>query len=48
MSTFRRVGTILRAAHAQDFERKRRPEVGAEHANKSDDEEDDDNDNMEQ
>lgn len=26
------VGTMLHAAHAQDFERKRRPEVGAKNA----------------
>lgn len=37
-----RMGTILRDAHAQDFERKKRPELGASVASGKDDDSDDD------
>lgn len=33
---FARVGTVMHAAHAQDFERKRRPDLGADVAEESD------------
>lgn len=46
VSTFRKVGQILRTAHAQDFERKRRPEVG-KNANGDDDDDDDEEDDDE-
>lgn len=40
----RRVGSILHMAHAQDFERKKRPEAGREEVSKSSDSEDGDED----
>ncbi|KAL0259060.1 Xenotropic and polytropic retrovirus receptor 1 [Diplodia seriata] len=36
-----RVGTLLHAAHAQDFERRKKPEVGPSGGNDEDDEDDD-------
>jgi len=39
-----RVGTMLHAAHAQDFERKRRPEVGAKDAADDDTDEEEEED----
>jgi hypothetical protein len=40
----RKMGSILHVAHAQDFERKKRPEAGAEVEKSSEDENDDDDD----
>lgn len=40
----RKMGSILHVAHAQDFERKKRPEAGAEVDKSSEDENDDDDD----
>jgi len=39
-----RVGTLLHTAHAQDFERKRKPELGAAPVDDDDDDDDDDTD----
>lgn len=41
---FSRVGTILHAAHAQDFERRRRPELGKGDSVGLDEDDEDDND----
>ncbi|KAF1346085.1 hypothetical protein BDV97DRAFT_372078 [Delphinella strobiligena] len=44
---FSRVGTMLHSAHAQDFERRRRPELGsraADNIGEADDDDDDDDD----
>ncbi|KAF2021225.1 EXS-domain-containing protein [Aaosphaeria arxii CBS 175.79] len=42
-----RVGTILRSAHVQDFEKKRKPELGARGTAKIDDDDTDDDDDEE-
>lgn len=42
---FSRVGTILHSAHAQDFERRRRPELGSKAADNIGEADDDDDDN---
>ncbi|GAB7347012.1 hypothetical protein MBLNU459_g3160t1 [Dothideomycetes sp. NU459] len=41
---FSRMGTLLHSAHAQDFERRRRPEVGRNGSGSMDDDDDDDDD----
>lgn len=40
-STWSRVGTLLHSAHAQDFERRRKPELGASQYDQDDDDDDD-------
>lgn len=44
MRAFSRVGTILHAAHAQDFERRRRPELGRDESGVMDEDDEDDHD----
>ena len=41
MRAFSRVGTLLHTAHAQDFERRRRPEFGVSGVDDDDDDDDD-------
>lgn len=41
---FRQAGNTMRSAHAQDYERKRKPELGTQDAGADDEDEDDDDD----